>query len=80
MDVIAQESEENPTSEATPGFSVCNIHLWLHRQTKGVLPMLASGNMFGHNELHINPDDVYLHMASFRLPLSATDGAPISGR
>lgn len=67
--VIAQESEQNPTSEATPQNLAYAIYTsGSTGRPKGVRVTHASVRQYVqsvNNELHINPDDVYLHMASF---------------
>lgn len=67
--VIAQESEQNPISEATPQNLAYAIYTsGSTGRPKGVKVTLASVRQYVlsvNNELHINPDDVYLHMASF---------------
>lgn len=83
--VIAQESEQNPTSETTEQNLAYAIYTsGSTGRLKGVRVTHTSVRQYVqsvNNKLHINPDDVYLHMASFVcLFCQTTDGASISGR
>lgn len=68
-DAIAQNSEENPVSEVT--LQSLGYAIYTSGSTgrpKGVKVNHASIRQYVHsvnNELHINPDNLYLHMASF---------------